>query len=545
MNIVFERIKAQNFLSWKNLSLNLKDCGIVGILGGNFVGKSNLFSAILVALYDKTLRGHTKSSHKTDGCNFWSIELDFQIGDTKYKVIRGDFKRELWISGIMVAHTSSGVSEYMSKILNCSFSEFVNVSYVGQNRLANLASIAGGERKSLLEPFLNLPDFKKVKNQALVWFNKYDKELAVLDERKANIHRQISGVVKSNKQDLVMFKARRAESILNLSKVTTSLNKLRGFISDLTDKEDNFNVQLQEMSAKLYSTKGRLTEIEIHIKKASASSSRCPACFTIPSKENVKDVVVYLGRSKHKLSLNIKVLKDNINTLNADLRKVANIKSTKIQVRSDLNSQIGDFTAIIRDSNQKIKSLESSVTTASLEVDLLIVSKLKQFCDSKKQSYGFWNKAFGSRGVSAYLMKDVMPKISNRISHYLNLMLPGLCIEFKYHESKMTIDIEIFDNGNIRSYSACSGAQRRLMDLSCSMALYDVGSGLSGRQSSILLLDEIFDSLDSHHLEVVRDWILGLKQSTIFIISHNDIIKDWLPEVKEVRFNQNVGSYFV
>ena len=90
--ILFEKIRWKNFLSTGNqfTEVNLKKNSTTLIIGTNGAGKSTILDALTFSLYGKSFRKINKAqlvnSTNEKDCK---VEIEFSIGDTEWKVIRG------------------------------------------------------------------------------------------------------------------------------------------------------------------------------------------------------------------------------------------------------------------------------------------------------------------------------------------------------------------------------------------------------------------------------------------------------------------------
>lgn len=538
------RITATNIFTWRKLDLAFPKSTILGIQGGNFTGKSNLIDIILIALYNRTVRSHVKSSWVTDGEKNWSVTLDFHSGSLQCQIIRGSRVNSLRVGSTTTTGVSA-VNEKLSEILKCSFSQFINVSYLGQNRLSSVASSTDSDRRSLLEPLSNLPDFKLLKNQARYDSSNLGKQLSVFEDRISRLERQIEKATTVNNRDLQELNDKRSKILLKLEKDQIIFNKTKALVSKLDASVDDLSDTLGTLELHVQEHE---TKIE-HFKSISlilnSASSRCPSCFSIPTSDTRKEALKFTKEQ-------IEIHKNYRDKFLAEKTKQNNFKKLEMdkllkakKVKKELRYKFINLTSDLKNINKDLKSLNLNKDLKSLKKLLEVAKKGRSSCHEDLKYSDFWEKSLNSKGLPSYLMKNVVKSLSSRVTSYLNDILSGVRINFFHSEDNGAVKCEIISkNGNTRGFFACSGAERRLIDLACSFAMRDIAAEKYGSVSDFLILDEIFDSLDEAHLEGVQQWLTKLKGVTVLLISHNQTMKDWLPEVRTVKYTEKLGSYF-
>ena len=115
--------------------------GLTGIIGPNGAGKSTILEAIAWALYGQEAARGKKETIRTQraGPNARvRVDLDFELGGHRYRVVRGLNTAELFLDGsdAPVANSLSGVSEMLRRRLGMSREEFFNT--LGNLRVGDL-----------------------------------------------------------------------------------------------------------------------------------------------------------------------------------------------------------------------------------------------------------------------------------------------------------------------------------------------------------------------------------------------------------------------
>jgi DNA repair exonuclease SbcCD ATPase subunit len=90
--ILFKQIRWRNFLSTGNqfTEINLTEAKTSLIIGTNGAGKSTILDALTFALFNKPFRKITKGQLiNTVNEKDCTVEVEFSIGKTEWKVVRG------------------------------------------------------------------------------------------------------------------------------------------------------------------------------------------------------------------------------------------------------------------------------------------------------------------------------------------------------------------------------------------------------------------------------------------------------------------------
>jgi len=115
--------------------------GLTGIIGPNGAGKTTLLEAIAWALYgNPAIRGN-RESIRFMGAGARApveVELDFEIGSHRYRVVRGLTSAEVYLDGAdsPIANSISSVTELMQRRLGMSMSEFFHTYFTAQKELS-------------------------------------------------------------------------------------------------------------------------------------------------------------------------------------------------------------------------------------------------------------------------------------------------------------------------------------------------------------------------------------------------------------------------
>ena len=126
-------LKLTNFRQHADTEIDF-DSGLTGIIGPNGAGKTTILEAIAWALYgNQAVRGNRDSIRFLGAGPRAQVEvqLDFELGDHRYKVVRGLTSAALYLDGAAepIADSITAVTELMQRRLGMSLSEFFHTYF--------------------------------------------------------------------------------------------------------------------------------------------------------------------------------------------------------------------------------------------------------------------------------------------------------------------------------------------------------------------------------------------------------------------------------
>jgi exonuclease SbcC len=135
------------------------DGGITGIIGPNGAGKTTILEGIAWALYGNAAARGTRDSirwNRAPARSSVRVELDFELGGHRYRVIRGLTNAELYLDGAEqpIANSITGVGELLQRRLGMTRAEFFNTYFTGQKELNVMAAMGPSERAQFLSRVL-------------------------------------------------------------------------------------------------------------------------------------------------------------------------------------------------------------------------------------------------------------------------------------------------------------------------------------------------------------------------------------------------------
>ncbi|MBL8958828.1 MAG: SMC family ATPase [Gemmatimonadetes bacterium] len=135
------------------------DTGLTFVLGDNGTGKSTILEAIAWALYGQSAARGTRDSIRFVRAGPRAtvrVELDFELGGHRYRVVRGLNSAELFQDGeaTAIANSISTVNDQLVRKLGMTRTEFFHTYFTGQKELNVMSSMGPSERSQFLSRVL-------------------------------------------------------------------------------------------------------------------------------------------------------------------------------------------------------------------------------------------------------------------------------------------------------------------------------------------------------------------------------------------------------
>lgn len=341
---------------------------------------------------------------------------------------------------------------------------------------------------------------------------------------------------------------KEAEAYIESLKETrqTVESKLFEETTHLTDKYNSVNESLSFSISELTVNK---TKLEKYINDVENMTEICPTCH-----QRIEGVVKPdISKEKESLEEIIRKIKefevckrnntDNFNTdritlktavdtelkiIQEGINKQQNIISAFEESQKVLNTSITELDKQIQECENFIKVLDTKRETLqeSIEEGQRVENELcteihreRLLSDDTEAHLSVINKfdTMLKRDFRGYLLSNVITYIDSRAKNYAKDVFDTQDISFKLEGNNILISFQGKDYENL------SGGERQKVDLIVQFSIRDMLSEYMNFSSSILVLDEIFDNLDSTGCEKVINMISKRFNdiNSIYVISHH------------------------
>ena len=567
-SIKFNCVKLNNFLSYKEAELRLDRNGFILVNGenknptdnslSNGCGKSSLFNAIAWCL-----TGQTTSGIK-DVSNIYlnettSVEVDFNINDTKYKVVRTKNPSNIKIyingedkSGKGIRDGEQLLAEYIPSLT----STLINsVIILGQGLPQRFTANTPAGRKETLEKLSNsdfmITEIKDRISRRKTYLNNEirnieDNKLKI--ETELNLNNQSIEKTEEDINNLLAENIKDKEIKLEEGQYKLGQKKLeRDRLSEkLTEEEDEVGQieynhsellsnnldKVDEFKSKLTNTDELLNEVnelnsEIKVKEQELEKLKnikdtCPTCGQKLPDVHVVDTTSLeqeIGELTHVFDVKRAELDRIIEEKHELVNNFKEQLSIEVKEHEELLNK-AKFSLVnkrntLKSIEREVQDLEISVNTIKLEIDNYEnkLNSLKKELDNLKVSVNNSKEEYQRLDVElinkqehlavinkmeSLVKRDFRTFLLSNVIEYLN----NKCQEYSQVVFNTTELVISQDKNNIsikyaeKEYETLSGGEKQKVDVIIQLAIRDMLRTYLDFSSNILVLDEITDSLD-------------------------------------------------
>lgn len=550
--IKFNTIRWKNFLSTGNQYTEVNFCKTKSsvIVGSNGAGKSTILDALTFALFGKPFRKINKpqllNSINQSDC---SVELEFDIGRNKYKVIRGikPAKFEIYQNNALLNQDSSAVDQqknFEQTILKMNYKSFTQIVVLGSSTFVPFMRLPLAARREIIEDILDIQIFStmnvnlkekiKVINDEL---KDHEYKLSLVKE-KIDMQKQFMlDIEKKNKED-IQEKENRKNTLL-----TEALNHETQILNN--DKEIDIKTVAVSDTQKIKTTISKVDSLKNKIGSKQKShykekiffeqNDSCPTCgqtieehFKQEKISILTDKLAEVEKAMSDLGQQLSDLQsqentfilliDEINELNLENRQLNNeIKSIHKRIEeldndirklrdSDVNQR--EQFSILKSLSEDGKRIQETISETKEEKDCLLTAA----------------QLLKDSGIKTRIIKKYLPTMNKLINDYLDKM--EFSASFMLNENfEEVIKSRYRDEF---SYESFSEGEKARIDIALLLTWRSVAKLKNSVDTNLLILDEIFDGSLDQSGNSDLGWILKSfdEKTNVFVISHRDNIID-------------------
>lgn len=405
-----KRIELQGFKSFADKTVINFDSEMVGIVGPNGCGKSNITDALRWALGEqsvKSLRGEKMSDvifNGTDTRKAVNVAEVTLVLDNSKHFLHVDFDE---VEITRRYHRNSGEGEYFINKTPCRLKDVKelimdtglgkdSLSIISQGTVSNFVESKPEERRGLFEEAAGVSKYKKRKNESLNKLNRTQENLDRLEDILLELDRQVGPLKRQ---------AKKAEIYLEKKKELETIE-----ISVLVDEVESLNKRIEELTKQ---------------------------AFDLESKKAIAETTIGVSEAKNlELKKEMSLLDIEINKLQEQFMNVMNeihhLEASKTEI--DEKRKYALQTASNEDKAKEIKAMLEEVTfeykdRVNRMNDLQVNLKLNQEKDDK------YLHELNKNRDRYYEQSSYLTKLKNRQSVLENL----LATPFNHQQGVQTI----------------------------------------------------------------------------------------------------------
>ena len=544
--IKFEKVRWKNFLSTGNsfTEVDFLRSPNTLIIGNNGAGKSTILDALCFGLFGKPFRKINKPNLLNSINNQAGVvEIEFSIGQKKYKVNRGIKPNvfEVHCNGVLVDQDAKAkdYQEHLEKfILKLNFKSFTQVVILGSASFVPFMQLSPGDRRTIIEDLLDIGIFSSmntlVKEKMSVikdesTKNKYAIELA---GEKIKLQKEsIEEYKKHNDAEIAKKQQEIVSSELQIDKLRTDIVLIQKHI-DVLNSKINDKLATEKKSSKLLQLESKLESKLKKIEKEVSfyeENDNCPTCKQSIDDSFRTEQLDRNNQTKGEIGIGIKNIEAEIEKTNQRIEEIQKIVKHVSEHNNEIikhNSTVTAINTYISKLNKEVKELstrkdnleEENKKLSELKKELSDLLAKQETLATEKQYYEFASTLLKDTGIKTKIIKQYLPIMNKLINKYLTAM--DFFVNFNINENfEETIKSRHRDEF---SYANFSEGEKQKIDMALLLTWRQIAKLKNSTNTNLLILDEIFDSsLDTTSVELLMSLLKELSADTnVFVISH-------------------------
>lgn len=564
------RLEMHNFLSHKETVIDFSDYDGLTLIEGktkdghyssNGSGKSTILEGVYYALTGKTLRGLTADAivNRVTGKDT-KVVLQFSLSQGIYTITRYRKHKEFQ-NNVTLHYNDIDQSSRLPTDTQKSIDDLINlppdilsgVMILGEGMTSRFTQLSDPAKKSLLENTVRLShdlglakDVTKNSIVDVVSRIKYTEGFIAANNKLLADYEGVDvSKVEEDRSLLSTYEEELSRVREQRSTLSESLQEIHRKISVLEPVRSKYSVLTSECR-RYTDEESRLVQ---QLQSVMSSTPRCPTCNqylqdpTVVSAQlssTLQSVQSQITKTTEELSKlppldriesKISELKNSIQEYQITDRCLASQESELISKMTELTRRItiaDEKDRVIEDTKSKNQVLLEDLTSLHKEEEVLRYLE---------------KNVFSSTGVIVSILANVVQYVDHRLQVYSELLLDK---EFHLTFKKGKITIE---GSSSSTYQSLSNGEKRRLDLSIQFALHDYVYTHCGIGFNTLFIDEVLDTLDTVGVSNIIE-VLYMKKSycslsRIFVVTHNDELKEHFDSVLSVSKNADGLTYIV
>ena len=520
------------------------------IVGANGSGKSTVLDALTFSLFGKPFRKVTKSqllnsTNERDA----KVEIEFDIGDVPYKVVRGIKPNifEIYRHGKKTNEDCSANEQQKTlenQILKLNYKSFTQIVILGSASFIPFMQLSAPHRREVIEDLLDIKVFTMMSDILKIQIKESRDALRVLELKKESVADKIvmqKRFIKSIEDSGNDSIATKQEEIQNCDQETVEYQRS---VEELISKVNEKQKEVEEYITATDTLK-KLSKFKVKLQTKKQNSNEeldfftentvCPTCtqdiedkFRVNRIDELRQVLV-----KHQASID-----EITSAIEAEEEREKNLVKLQRETTT-LSNEISQFNIRIANNNKRRGTLETEIQNITDKIEnrdtedekltdyknqlkdiLLRLEETQDDFDYLSEG----NQLLKDDGVKKRIIRKYLPLINKQVNDYLQRMdfYVNFMLDEDFNETVQTPVHEKF------SYASFSEGEKMRIDLALLFTWREIARMKNSVVTNLLIMDEVFDSsLDEfgteYFLKIVRYIITD---ANVFIISHKQDLYD-------------------
>lgn len=271
---------------------------------------------------------------------------------------------------------------------------------------------------------------------------------------------------------------------------------------------------------------------------------------------NAKQTLLRYVEAKQTYEKNLNDINNQIKELEDKVSGLVIPKYSEAFI-SNLENEINELKETITKNEASITAIDSSVHSVydkdyidKMNSDLKekeeVVEKAKKVLaevSEERYYYEFLGECFSNKsgGFKKYFIGEMIELFNQKVNQFLPFFFNEK-VEIKFNRD--LVETIKFD-GNTVTFSSFSRGQKMRAEIAIAFALFSVSRVFFANQSGLLVVDELLDNgLDRFGIKAAISVLDSFAQdSKVFVVSHNQEVKDNIDNVIEIKKDENGFSY--
>ena len=550
--ILFEKICWKNFLSTGNQYINLEFAGKTTtlIIGTNGAGKSTVLDALTFGLFGKPFRKINKPQLvNTTNEKDCKVEIEFSIGDTEWKVVRGIKPNifEIYRNDTLLDQSANANDQQKwleQNVIKMNYKSFTQIVILGSSTFVPFMQLTSSHRREVIEDLLDIKIFSSMNNLIKDKIRLIKEDIKVLNLKKESLNDKVT--MQTEFIDQLVYRSN--DNIKEKKeKITELIGESDGYRleNDGTEKEvDTLTKDQEDVTGAteklrtLGGLRGKISQKVTTITKEHkffTENVTCPTCTQLIGEQFRINKIDDAQTKAKELQSGYQELEELIKNEEDRERHFTNLSKEITKLTHGIsknNTKIAGCQRQIRDLESEIQTITEQLANRNTEHD-----KLANFKDnltttydelsSRKDTIRYYDFSYSllrDGGVKSQIIKKYLPLINQQVNRYLQMM--DFYINFTLDEEfNETVQSPIHEDF---SYASFSEGEKMRIDLALLFTWREVARMKNSVNTNLLIMDEVFDSsLDGmgtdDFLKIIK---YVITDANIFVISHKTGMDD-------------------